>query len=224
MRCEVVVGASQDRGRCGGESGLTVLEIMISLGILSIILAIFFSVLASVQTGVAKTADRSVANDEARLALQQIDREIRSGNVFLDPDAESDPGMMLRVYSQANYPTRKLSHRCVQWRVEGEELQTRSWDVDFDNNGDVTPWRIVARHLHNQTSEPKAKAFSLETSATYGGDDIHGRVMRVRLLTNKNERAGGDVELEAAIQGRNTTYADQAYEGVTTPCSNAPAE
>jgi len=34
---------------------------------------------------------RSGRDDEARLALQQIDREIRSGNVFYDPALEDDP-------------------------------------------------------------------------------------------------------------------------------------
>ena len=199
------------------EAGITMVEMVVAMGILSMVLTIFLSALVSVQTGVVKAADRSISNDEVRLAVQQIDREIRSGNVFVDPASESDPGMMLRIYSQANAPTRPSRHRCVQWRVAGRELQSRTWHTEWRLNSDVTGWRILGNDIVNQ--QRGVRAFELDTSTTYGGDGVHGRVMRIHILANRSDRSGQPVSIQVSVNGRNTRYGDS---GMGSPCADAP--
>src|SRR5687768_13548070 len=112
---------------------MSLVELLISMGIFSIVLSVFFAVLFSVQQGVARSTSRSLTNDNARIALQQIDREVRSGNVFYDPSAQQ--GLVLRVYTQTNAPSRG-GHRCIEWRVSDQALQSRSWAFNWDSNND----------------------------------------------------------------------------------------
>ena len=207
----------QSEDRAVGDDGLSLIELIVAMGVFSIVMTMFFTVLVVIQDNTTKATNRSISNDEVRLALQQIDREIRSGNVFQDPASETPAGMTMRIYSQANFPTRPSGHRCVQWRIASQQLESRSWDVNWSSTGDISPWRVVARHIVNDRAG--VQAFTLDTSVQYGGDPTNatGRVLRLNLVTNRNDRSGEDVTLSAAINGRNTRLAD-----TSTPCSTAP--
>src|SRR5690625_7723328 len=88
----------------------------------------------------------------AELGLMQIDRQVRSGNVILDPADEAEPhsgvepGASLRVFTQTDGV-----HQCVQWRVrltadDPGVLEYRSWDPEWstlDIGG--MDWAVVAR-------------------------------------------------------------------------------
>src|SRR5438094_5740015 len=110
------------RALASSESGMTLLELIIGMMLLSIVVSIFMTVFMSVETSFGRQSDRSQSNDQARLAVEEIDREVRSGNLLYDPSLESNslygiyPGMSLRVYTQTNAPSRDPSNRCVQWR------------------------------------------------------------------------------------------------------------
>ena len=189
------------------QEGFTLLELTISMMLLTIVLAIFVTTFVSVNTRFDKQSLRSQSNDQARLAVEEIDREVRSGNLLYDPSLENDsahgiyPGMALRVYTQTNAPTRDPSNRCVQWRVFGGELQNRSWSVTWQTDGNYTGWRTVADHLVNQTNSPQTAAFALDPEATKGS-----RTLIVNILTNFSKSAGNDVQIQTSVTGRNTEY------------------
>src|SRR5207253_5872781 len=124
------------RRRLRLESGMTLAELMVTMSVLSVVLAMFLTILISVQNAVGRESDRSQSNDQARLAVEELDKEIRSGNVLYDPSlagkAWSDdaansiyPGMSLLVYTQTNAVTRNPGNRCVQWRINNGVLQRR---------------------------------------------------------------------------------------------------
>src|SRR5436309_4725621 len=136
------------------EAGMTAVELSVTSAILVVVLGIVYTVLFTALGASVKQTDRSLTNDQARLAVEQIDREIRSGNVFFDPANEATdtahqiaPTMSLRVYTQADYPTFS-SNRCYQWRVTTDGLlQSRSWQSDADGtprSGTVNNFRTVA--------------------------------------------------------------------------------
>src|SRR5262249_35270602 len=94
------------------EQGFTLVAMTSALMLMLVVLVIFITVMVSVQGAVAKDQGRSASNDQARLAVEELDREIRSGNVLYDPSLENDPGngiypnMSLRIYTQSNADTR----------------------------------------------------------------------------------------------------------------------
>lgn len=187
------------------EAGLTVVELSVTLAVLSVAMVMVFSVLDVVQRGVVKVESRSRGLDEARLAASQIDRQIRSGNVLYTPESS---GMSLRVYTQANGV-----QKCVQWQVVGRQLQWRSWTTTWVTDGNVSGWRVVADDVANATVVPPVPLFSLDTSQPEFGQ----RVMRISILANDDERAGRPARVDLSVTGRNT---QSGYSGAV--CNDVP--
>jgi type II secretory pathway pseudopilin PulG len=196
-----------NRVRRSSEAGYTIIEMAIGMLILGIVVSAFMTALFSVQRSFDRQSDRSQSNDQARLAVEEIDREVRSGNLLYDPNLENDPangiypGMALRIYTQTNAVTRDPGNRCVQWRILNGELQSRSWTITWRTDGQVTAWRVIADHVVNQTDAPQVAAFALDPESTKGS-----RTLIVTVLVNERAASGGDVRIQASVTGRNTEY------------------
>lgn len=193
------------------DAGQTLIELLVVMLLMSGLLAIIYGVLIGVQRQTADTVRRADSVDQARLALSQIDRHVRSGNVFYDPVLEPLP-MSMRVYTQSNGVP-----RCVQWQVTAGELRTRSWDPAVLTPV-ATAWRTVARNIVNTvdtdptTIDPEAP-FAL---AGGGLTTSYGQRLVDLLFLVKDGKAGGKpVEVRASLSGRNTQYGFDP--GVCTP-------
>jgi type II secretory pathway pseudopilin PulG len=199
---------------------MTLVELIVSMMILGIAMAIFGTTLASVQTAVVAQDQLMRSNDQARLAIQQIDREMRSGNVLYDPKDEgtTTPGggtadnyYMVRIYTQTNADDRGYS--CVQWRIsDSKELQTRWWPPE--NPAAVSSWRTVAEGIVNR--EIGVRAFELDSDPLKGS-----RVLKVTLRTTVDPDAAPiqATEIQASFTGRNTSYGYPV--SVCSPVPNA---
>jgi type II secretory pathway component PulJ len=204
--------------RVRSEAGYTILEVAVVMLVMAIITGVFLAVLVSVQGSIGRVTARSDSNDQARLAMEELDREIRSGNVLYDPNvcppnpagtptcipAESiEPGMYLLIYTQTNASTRSPGNQCVQWRIHDEQLQRRSWSAQDGQL--VSGWRVVAERILNGSpaSDPSkwVKAFVLDPAAVYGG-----RIVNITILANGSQRSGTTVRIKESITGRNTEY------------------
>lgn len=194
------------RRLAGDERGTSLVELAVVVALLSTALAGILPVLNSTQTGVGRAVARSEVRDEARLALAEIDRQIRSGNVFYDPALDNDPandvvpGMALRVYTQADAPSYTPGSQCAQWQITGDVLRTRRW-ASSDPSGTVTPWRTVASDIANREQSPPVPAFSLDSSASYGN-----RLMKIRIVVDRTDENDGPATFDLSVTGRNTQY------------------
>ena len=192
---------------------MSLVELVVGMGIMSIVLVVFGTVLASVQRQVVAQEKLSAANDEARLAIQQLDRELRSGNVLYDPATEAVANMRLRVYTQTNAPTRN-AYYCKLWRIRAstQRLQVRSWlpgsTAWLDN------WRTVANYVVNR--DLNEDAFELNPDPLKAGRtvDIH-----LALNPDVDDNPQSTVRLDASLTGRDT-----AYNFPTTLCQTLPTE
>jgi type II secretory pathway pseudopilin PulG len=194
---------------------MTLVELVVSMSILVVVLAIFLPMLASVQRAFNRQSDRSQSNDQARLAVEELDREIRSGNVLYDPGQAGQPwsddptnsvypNMSLLIYTQTNATTRNPGNRCVQWRIAGGQLMRRDWTTTWRTDDVVDPWRLIADHIVNQPTPPTppaTKAFQLDPDPNKGG-----RTIIVTLLVQQNAKSGQAVKIQESITGRNTEY------------------
>jgi prepilin-type N-terminal cleavage/methylation domain-containing protein len=190
-------------GRVEDERGFTLIELLIAMFVLSIVTAVFGSTLASVQSAVVREDRYSRANDQARLAMEQLDREVRSGNVLYDP-ADPLTGFVpyyyVRIYTQANAPTRG-GYVCSIWQIDAnQQLLTERWDP-ADPNGTSTGWRVVATGVVNRAVGEHA--FQLDPDPMKGN-----RTLNVTLAVNADLAHGPTqtVRLNAALTGRNTSY------------------
>jgi len=190
---------------------MTLVELVVTTAILGVVLTAVMSLLFTVQTAFTRQSNRSETNDQIRLAVEQLDREIRSGNLLYDPSTENDaangiyPGMALRVYTQNNATTRAPGNRCVQWRILNGQLQTRSWSTEWRTDDIVEQWRIVATGIMNQTVSPQVAGFALDPDPSKGG-----RTLIITILDNTNTSSnttlGNTVKIQESVTGRNTSY------------------
>jgi len=189
---------------------MTLLELVITIGLLATVIMAILPIMTSVQQSYERESDRSQSNDQARLAVEELDREIRSGNVLYDPASESDPangiypGMSLRIYTQTNASTRTPGNRCVQWRVVNGALQTRNWSITWQTDGNVSGWHIVADHVVNQPNPPTpptTPAFQLDPDPSKGG-----RSVIITIQVQQDPQSGVPVQIRQAVTGRNTEY------------------
>ncbi len=188
----------------GDDSGLTLIELLVSMTLFTGVLAAVYGVLISVQRQSSDIQARDASVGNARLALQQMDRQIRSGNVLYDPATESLP-LSMRVYTQANG-----DERCVQWQLDAAgQLRTRAWSTTWVTDGNVTAWGVVARGLVN-TSSP----FTLEGGST----PYSSRLVDITLLVKDPKAGGQPIEVQTSLSGRNTQY---GYDpGICNPAPN----
>jgi prepilin-type N-terminal cleavage/methylation domain-containing protein len=209
------------------EEGFTLVETLVSMAIFAVVLVIFLTTFTVVQTAAQREEDKSRNNDQARLAMEELDREIRSGNVLYDPASEILPGLMLRIYTQSNAPTRRSlpdyasGYVCRLWRIdESQELQTRYWPQNHPEK--ASPWRTVASGIVNglvagsgSCSETNSCAFSLDQDP-----NTYDRTVEIMLLVNEDHAHHPEdtVRIESSITGRNTSYGFPA-----NVCSETPA-
>ena len=182
---------------------MTLVELLVAMAILSIVLLVFTTTLVSMQRAVVDEDVRGRLNDQARLALQTIDRMVRSGNLLYDPDNESgnDPyapsqtGYMFRVYTQTKL-TPTDDPRCALWLIDDQQrLLYREWPTLNPNA--ASDWRVVATDIVNRTLG--TPAFTL---------DAAGRTVTITFEVNPDlaNRPAATQEFTASLTGRNTAF------------------
>lgn len=209
----------------GGEAGYSLVEMLVAMVVFGVAISVVYSAVLLVQRQVDDVAGSAEAAGQVRLALAQIDRQVRSGNVLYSPEDEddhvascesvtgSDAGTCMRVYTQADGV-----ERCVQWQVLPDPaaagtdlLRTRSWPPSWLTGGGVSEWSTVARGL---VPAPSASPFRLQADGAYGS-----RLLKVHLEAVDRRRAGKPVVLTSSLSGRNTNY---GYD--MGRCTPVPAE
>lgn len=189
--------------RLRDERGLTLVELIVAMAILSIVMLVFTTTLTSIQRAVVEEDVRVRLNDQARLAVQSIDRLVRSGNILYDPvdEAGNDPydasatGYLFRIYTQAQQ-TEGQDPRCALWLVnDDQQLLYRTWPV-LDPDA-ASSWTVVAEGVVNRDlGEPP---FTL---------DAAGRTIAVSFQINPDlaVRPEATQVVEASLTGRNTSF------------------
>jgi len=188
------------------ERGLSLSELLVAMMVMSLASVVFLTTLSSVQRSVAETDIRTRTNTQARLALQTLDHEVRSGNILYDPSQDlTDPYFRFKIYTQANATTRQPApgYTCRLWRISSaNELQTRWWPPNQPE--DASAWQTVATGVVNKAVATPVNAFELDPDPNKGG-----RTVNVVFLVNEDlngDLSSGTVKIQGALTGRNTSY------------------
>jgi type II secretory pathway pseudopilin PulG len=183
---------------------MSFVELLVAMMILGIVAVVFATTLASVQRVVSETDSRTQNNTQARLAIEELDREIRSGNVLYNPGTGADAYFRFKIYTQSNAPTR--GYVCRLWRITPSyDLQTRFWPPD--QPALATGWQTVATGVVNRALTPAVpddyRAFELDPDPNKGGRTVNIVLMMNNDLAN---RPNETVKIQSALTGRNTSY------------------
>jgi type II secretory pathway component PulJ len=163
--------------------------------LLALVLTVLLPMLTSLQANVNTAQERSSTNDEAGIAIAQIEQDIRSGNVVNPPTALNGlTGAALTVFTQSGGPP----YHCVQYQVANGELQRRGRTAGLGVAwGSV--WSTVASGVENGASN--SPVFALSSDA---------QTIAVRLLINLGSSAHA-LDVNTSVTGRNTTAYDTPF-------------
>jgi type II secretory pathway pseudopilin PulG len=180
--------ASVSRSSVQDEQGITLVELVVTMAVMGIIIGIFLSILASVQLSMGREQGRSQTMDQGRLALETLDRDIRSGQILCSVPA-SPANFGLSVYTQSNNTPRWIQYRVASQTLQRRLRLTSSWSA----------WRTVATGIVNPSTTPP---FVIDTSALIGS-----RIVNVTLLVNTatNDQTSSNVQLESSLGIRNSS-------------------
>lgn len=188
------------------EEGTTIIELTLVVGLLGLVIALVLSALYSSQTTLERNISRSSTNDQMRLAVLSLDREVRSGNVLYDPAQESfgpgdiAPGMSARIYTQSND-----QFKCVQWRITSAgDLERRDWAPQWQSDPSlVHPWRVIASGIRN-----RAGVDGPGDTRTAFTRSLQKNLFEVDLWANADpeQRKGKAINVKGSISGRNTIF------------------
>ena len=198
--------------RLDGQDGMTLAEVIVAMGVLTIAMTILLSTLTSIQKASVNEDVRSRTINGVRLVLQSIDRQVRSGNLLYPPNAA---GYSLLIYTQA-YAVQDeavfgTTSRCAMWVISSQnQLMYGYWEPN-----DPTPtatWSIVSEGIVNRTLSQAA--FTLDPT---------GRTMTVLFLVNSDvtNHPTATERLQMSVTGRNTSFGYPLAVCSTLP-SNVP--
>jgi prepilin-type N-terminal cleavage/methylation domain-containing protein len=152
------------------ESGLTLVEVVVAVALLSIVSAVFLPLMATATRSVHPMEVQSQSIDSLRNALASIGREMRSAACVTEPVANAGTSNRLRFTTDANNSTYEVTYTAsagqLLRQVTGEDTVTLV-ETGLVNPADAfthiaTPRRTVKVLFHFQP-DPKEPILDLST-------------------------------------------------------------
>ena len=192
------------RLRFRSEEGVTLPELMVTIMILSIVGVVFTSVLVSSMEATRNIDGAARTNDDLRLVLATMDREIKSASQICYPDVGYSSNQLIFETRLGTGPTRKISYHLS--------------DPDGDGVADLVKWvdgdtRVVVSDVVNGWVGVQEGVEDLlftnqgieeVSGTTIPGSPAQGRVVSIRLWIDYNPRDDISPKLETVeLNGRN---------------------
>jgi prepilin-type N-terminal cleavage/methylation domain-containing protein len=198
--------------RLAEDPGFSLIELMVVLSVMGLIMTAFLGLLASVQRSLVRETNRSTTMDQARLAMEGIDRQVRSGSIVCVPTTGTNPYYTLTLYGPNAYSTSSSANRWVQYRVQSQTLQRRQYTSSWSS------WRTVATGIVNSTPSGTTNVpFLPDTASQYASTSGASRLVNVTFIVNSqtSDTTSGSSKLQSAIAIRN--------QDATLSCSSIPS-
>jgi len=199
--------------RLADDRGFSLIELMVVLSVMGLIMTAFLGLLASVQRSLVRETNRSTTMDQARLAMEGIDRQVRSASILCVPTTGTSPYYTLTLYGPNAYSTSSSANRWVQYRVQSQTLQRRQYITSS-----WTSWRTVATGIVNSTPSGTTNVpFLPDTASQYASTSGASRLVNVTFIVNSqtSDTTSSSSKLQSAIAIRN--------QDATLSCSSIPA-
>lgn len=202
------------------DQGFSLVELLVSMTIFSVLMALIFSLFITMLNQSSDNLARTRSVEQARLGISQIDRQVRSGNVILDPandgltEAGVPPYYSLRVYTQENG-----DDKCAQWRVIFDtpsdkfgRLEFREWDAGAPSTS--TNWSSVANNVEAPSGSFVASdaqtwpPFWVDNTTATGTTDTKAQNIRITLRMGdpESDPDAKPASVTSVVTGRNTVF------------------
>ncbi len=190
--------------RLRSDAGVTLPELMVTIAILSIVGIVFTSVMVSSLNATRNVEGAARTNDDLRLVLATMDREIKSASQICHPSTAYSSNQLIFETRVGSGATQRISYSLSD--PDGDGVADLVKSVDGDT-------RIVVTDVVNQWVSAQEGIddllFTNQGIEEYGGTTIpgspaQGRVVSIRLWVDYNPRDDISPKLETVeFNGRN---------------------
>jgi prepilin-type N-terminal cleavage/methylation domain-containing protein len=199
------VAVLRRRPKRGDDAGMTLVELLVSMAIMSIVMTIFTTGMVLMYRSANDAEARADAQAQVSLALQRLEKEVRSAAGIGMPYIYGgvDPRVEFVTVGTAEA-------ECVQLRVSGGRLQLRRWMYQ-SSPAQPTPWTTLASGV--TSPQPFSRRLA--------NDAVGYQRLRIQLRVVSGggpTRVTKDSDLELpALNSTRETGPDTCAEGRTFP-------
>ena len=161
-------GAPRAHRRLPADSGMTLIELLVAMGIFVVLIAVFMSGVVSMTRTTARAQGVSDATTSARKVLDLFDKQVRYSSA-LNREGFGDSGEYYYVEYLA--PAQETGFRyCAQWRYDptAHTLAIRTWTDSLIPS--PSAWNIIAMNVRNAASKPPFKVTFASPTPVNAGD------------------------------------------------------
>lgn len=191
------------------DSGFTLLEMVISMVIVAIALALLAPIYLVVSTSSARSQEISAANGAIRPALIMLTNQVGSAGTLYSPcnsgtnaggipacnsGGSAPSGWAVLLYSES---TSGATAQCSQWRVYNGLLQDRTWNPASTPSSLSFTTVATGVTLTNTSSQPP---FALGSSSGSGAD-----LLRVDFFLSTGAKGAPSIETKTAVAAQGQT-------------------
>jgi prepilin-type N-terminal cleavage/methylation domain-containing protein len=129
------------------DEGFSLIELIVSMGILAILMAVVMTAIVTMYRDVRKQTGQTDVLDASRKVLSQLDKQVRYANAVRDPGAGTSGATFVEWRTGNTFQ----QQTCTQWRFDptAKTLAYRSWQPPLTGTSPsaastLTGWRQMA--------------------------------------------------------------------------------
>lgn len=187
--------SSGPRRRPRDDSGYTLIELLVAMGLFTFLIVIFMSGIVQMTRSTVRVQNVTGSADEARRAFTRMDRQLRYASAVNRPVRVGDDWYL----EFQTTSTGTTTGACTQWRLvdSGNRLQYRTWPDT--GSPTASSWTTVASDVANDPTAQPPFSFA-------AADSTYTR-QRVTLFLHVTDGQPGSAEVRATFVARNTSTA-----------------
>lgn len=187
------------RREASGDDGFSLVELLVAMGIFSVVLIVSMTGIISVTSNLRKVTNQRDAMDQTMRIMTRLDKEVPYATAI------SPPGQVGSDWYFEYETTLAGTDTCDQWRLVAatDLVQHRTW-----TNGGTPPttWETVGTNIVNDPTTQKP--FALQTSAQ--DSTLIREVLSVDLFAQRGGQSTGYAETKETFVARNSTGSSDA--------------
>ncbi len=204
------------RVRESRDSGMTLTELLVAMGIFMAVLAVFMGAVVSMSQTTVRAQVTSDTTSQIRTTFQRFDKEIRYASEINFPGVSGGDYYVEYLVPVSTGNSQPL---CVQWRIDTSEreLQRRTWHPDTPEA--ATAWATTITNVRNDFSDPADRPFRFEPAGVQGSKVFTRQRLDVYIDAGMGEPGDGrGGQLDVSFAALNTSAASVTNSGTATVC------
>lgn len=178
---------------------MTLIELIVAMGIFSVVISVFMAGLVVMTKDTARTIAVADSGDSVRKAFQRLDKQIRYASAINRPGVGGSGAHYVEFRTAAVAAGRQP--RCTQWRLVPDTglLQVRTWDDA--PSASPSDWQTIIVNVRNDLSSPANEPFAFAPA-----DGKHTRQQLVVTLdVGLAGRPGSDIQTTFVARNSSVT-------------------